>query len=179
MGRAEVEAILSEVAKGLQTQTRQLTDALVERYRIEVPELWEYEDLAAVMPVSLTEHIVLGQDILRRGLDVKVGEIKMPPAGIEVARLFAVHGRSASELTRVYGLGYASMVQLLLPAVSRLTSDPDLIKEAEIALLEFCYRLNDFCIEQALAAYQEERDLRLQRRLMVINEAGTRIGTTL
>ena len=98
MGRAEVEAILSEVAKGLQTQTRQLTDALVERYRIEVPELWEYEDLAAVMPVSLTEHIVLGQDILRRGLDVKVGEIKMPPAGIEVARLFAVHGRSASEL---------------------------------------------------------------------------------
>ncbi|MDQ1051057.1 GAF domain-containing SpoIIE family protein phosphatase [Streptomyces sp. V4I2] len=37
----------------------------------------------------------------------------------------------------------------------------------------------DRTAEQAVAAYQRERDRWLQRRLIVINEAGTRIGTTL
>ncbi|WP_159054717.1 hypothetical protein [Streptomyces dysideae] len=47
----------------------------------ELPEVWKYEDIAAVAPVALSEHIAAILDFLERGLDMT--KVRTPPAAIE------------------------------------------------------------------------------------------------
>ncbi|WP_432066235.1 ATP-binding SpoIIE family protein phosphatase [Streptomyces sp. C10-9-1] len=170
----ELAAFLSEVVRGLQPQTHQLAEAVTERFRREVPEVWrEGEDDSS----NIFAHISAVLGALQQGLDA--GVARTPPVGIEVARRFARDGRSVSDLQRCYLFGYTSTLRFMFDAISRATRDPDLIHAAEAALTEFCFEVTDRVSKEATAAYQDERDRQLRRRLMVVNEAGTRIGTTL
>ncbi|SOE07565.1 GAF domain-containing protein [Streptomyces sp. Ag109_G2-15] len=72
-----------------------------------------------------------------------------------------------------------SLLQLMQPEAARLTSDSKLVNEATAKLVETAFAYVDRGSEEVVAAYQDERDRRLQRRLILTNEASRRIGTTL
>jgi serine phosphatase RsbU (regulator of sigma subunit)/anti-sigma regulatory factor (Ser/Thr protein kinase) len=174
---SNVEAFLSEVARGLKPRVDQLIGPVIDLLRSEFPEVWECEDIAAVAPVAVSGHVNAVLDLNERGLDV--AKVKELPAGIEVARRFAQHGVPINKLLRSYRLGHAGLLQLMCDEAARLTSDTELISATVITLGAQSFEYIDRTSEQAVAAYQEERDRWLQRRLIVINEAGARIGTTL
>ncbi|MEV6013703.1 SpoIIE family protein phosphatase [Streptomyces sp. NPDC051976] len=177
MASVDVEAFVSDIARGLQSRRHQLAEAFEEGFRKEAPHLWQYQDLVAVGTLSIPEHIATVLDALQRGFDTS--EIKTPPAGIEVARQFARNGKSISEMTRLCFLSYTFWLDLFTEEIFRRTRDPELIKAVAVAAGRAIFEIVDRTAEQTVAAYVEERDLRLQRRLIVINEASTRIGTTL
>lgn len=174
---SNVEAFLAEVARGLKPRADQLVDAVVDLIRSELPDLWKYEDLATAVPVAVSGHVIAVLDLNEHSLDVT--KVKALPAGIDVARRFARHGVPINKLLRSYRLGHAGLLQLICDEAAHLTSDTELISATVITLGAQSFEYVDRTSEQAVMAYQEERDRWLQRRLIVINEAGARIGTTL
>lgn len=172
----DAHAFISDLARGLEPRADQLVDATLQCSRRELPKLWAYQDIAAVLPAAASEHITNLLDFLEQGTET---DVKTPPAAIELARLLAKHRVPISDLLRIYRLVQARLVHLLYEETSRLTDAPELINAATVALSAMGFEYVDRTAEQAVAAYQQERDRWLQRRLSVINEANTRIGTTL
>ncbi|WP_234468456.1 SpoIIE family protein phosphatase [Streptomyces sp. MBT62] len=174
---SNVEAFLSEVARGLKPRADQLTAGVVDLVRSELPELWKYEDLATAVPVAVSGHVIAVLDLNEHSLDVT--KVEALPAAIDVARRFARHGVPINKLLRSYRIGHAGLLQLICDEAAHLTSDTELVSATVITLGAQSFEYIDRTSEQAVMAYQEERDRWLQRRLILINEAGARIGTTL
>ncbi|WP_259407534.1 ATP-binding SpoIIE family protein phosphatase [Streptomyces akebiae] len=150
---------------------------MVERFRRELPEVWKYEDVAALIPTTVSQHVTAVLEILQHGNDLT--EVTTPPAGIELARRLAKHGVQISELLRSYRFVHAGLIRLFSEEMARLTKSPELIHAATITLSTMGFEYVDRTAEGAAAAYQTERDRWLQRRLIMVNEASVRIGTTL
>ncbi|MGW4981050.1 ATP-binding SpoIIE family protein phosphatase [Streptomyces mirabilis] len=173
----DAHAFLQDLARGLTAQSDQLTEVVLQRLRSELPEVWRYEDIAALAPVALSEVVDTALEFLERGRDLS--EVTTPPAAIDFACRLAEHGVQISELLRIYRLVHAGLLHLLYEETGRLTKDPALINAVTIALSALAFEYVDRTSQQAVAAYQRARDRWLQRRLITINEAGTRIGSTL
>ncbi|MFF7530319.1 SpoIIE family protein phosphatase [Streptomyces bobili] len=173
----DAHAFLGDLARGLAPRADQLGDVVLRHLLGELPEVWEYEDIAAVAPAALSEHIATVLDFLEHGLDLT--EVRTPPSAIEFARLLAEHGVPISQLLRVYRLVHARLLDQLYTETARVAGSQELINATTLTLSAMAFEYVDRTAEQAVAAYQRERDRRLQRRLTVLNEAGTRIGTTL
>ncbi|HEX7825456.1 MAG TPA: hypothetical protein VF477_11180, partial [Mycobacterium sp.] len=173
----DAHAFLSDLARGLAPRADQLGDVVLQHLLDELPDVWKYEDIAAVAPVALSEHIAAALDFLERGLDMT--EVRTPPAAIEFACRLAEHGVPISELLRVYRLVHAGLLDQLNTETARVAGSQELINATTVTLSAMAFEYVDRTSEQAVAAYQRERDRWLQRRLIMINEAGTRIGTTL
>ncbi|WP_406437350.1 SpoIIE family protein phosphatase [Streptomyces sp. NBC_01613] len=173
----DAHVFLRELARGLRPRSDQLTQVVLQRLRSELPEVWKYEDIAALAPAGLSEHVDTVLDFLEGGRELS--EVTTPPAAIDFACRLAEHGVQISELLRVYRLVHAGLLQLLYEETGRLTKDPELINAVTIALSAMGFEYVDRTSQQAVTAYQRARDRWLQRRLTLINEAGTRIGTTL
>ncbi|MFB1044199.1 hypothetical protein [Streptomyces chrestomyceticus] len=71
------------------------------------------------------------------------------------------------------------MLELLQAEAPRLTSDWHMIQLASMRLVTIGFDYVDRPSEEVVAAYQEERDHLLQRRLALTNRASNRIGSTL
>ncbi|WP_371583269.1 SpoIIE family protein phosphatase [Streptomyces sp. NBC_01314] len=173
----DAHAFLADLARGLKPQSDQLTESVLQRLRSELPEVWRYEDIAAAAPAGLAEHVDSILDFLEHGRELS--EIKTPPAAIVFASRLAEHGVQISELLRVHRLVHAGLLELFYEETGHLTKDPELINEVMITLSAMAFEYADRTSQQAVAVYQRARDRWLQRRLITINEAGTRIGTTL
>ncbi|MDQ1051058.1 hypothetical protein [Streptomyces sp. V4I2] len=63
----DAHAFLSDLARGLAPRADQLGDVVLQHLLSELPEVWKYEDIAAVAPVALSEHIATVLDFLERG----------------------------------------------------------------------------------------------------------------
>ncbi|MFJ9151691.1 SpoIIE family protein phosphatase [Streptomyces sp. NPDC102270] len=174
---ANTHAFLSDLARGLAPRADHMVDVVLQRLRGELPEIWECEDIAALAPVALSEHVTAVLDFLERDLDMT--EVGTPPAAIEFACRLAEHGVPISQLLRIYRLVHAGVLHELYTETARVTTSQELINATTVTLSAIGFEYVDRTAEQAVAAYQAERDRRMQRRLMMINEAGTRIGTTL
>ncbi|MDX5567852.1 SpoIIE family protein phosphatase [Streptomyces sp. ID05-04B] len=173
----DTHAFLSDLARGLTPRADQIAHVILQHLRSELPEVWKYEDIAAVAPVALSEHIAASLNFLERGLDM--AEVRTPPAAIEFAGRLAEHGVPISQLLRVYRLVHADLLDQLYTETARAAGSQELINATTVTLSAMAFEYVDRTSEQTVAAYQRERDRWLQRRLTVINEAGTRIGTTL
>ncbi|MFD5595636.1 SpoIIE family protein phosphatase [Streptomyces griseorubiginosus] len=173
----DAHAFLSDLARGLTPRADQMVHVMLQHLRSELPEVWKYEDIASVAPAALSEHIAAGLDFLEHGL--AMAEVRTPPAAIEFARRLAEHGVPISQLLRVYRLVHADLLDQLYTETARAAGSQELINATTVALSAMAFEYVDRTSEQTVAAYQRERDHWLQRRLIVINEAGTRIGTTL
>ncbi|MFE2069575.1 SpoIIE family protein phosphatase [Streptomyces sp. NPDC059467] len=158
-------------------RTDHVADVVLRRLRGEFPELWKYEDIAAVAPAGLSEHVVAALDFLARSRDLT--EVRTPPAAIEFACRLAEHGVPISELLRVYRIVHAGLLHELYAEAARVADSQELLSQTTVTLSALAFEYVDRTSGQAVAAYQGARDRWLQRRLLVINEAGTRIGTTL
>ncbi|WP_327420484.1 SpoIIE family protein phosphatase [Streptomyces sp. NBC_01230] len=175
--RTDVDAFLCRLAQELRPRTNESGEALLQRMRSELPELSQYEDIGALAPEELAGHVAAFLDVLEHGLDAS--EVAAPPQSLEIARSFARNGVPISTLLYAYRLGHVGLLELIQAEVPRLTGDPELINAAAMRLTAAGFAYVDRSSADVVAAYQEERDGRLQRRLRLTNEASRRIGTTL
>ncbi|WP_433189249.1 ATP-binding SpoIIE family protein phosphatase [Actinoallomurus sp. CA-150999] len=173
----DANVFLSDLARGLAPRADQLVDVILRHLRGELPEVWKYKDIAALAPVALSEHVAASLDFLERDLDMT--EVRTPPAAIEFACRLADHGVPISQLLRIYRLVHADLLHQLYTETARVAGSQELINATTVTLSAMAFEYVDRTAEQTVAAYQRERDRWLQRRLIMINEAGTRIGTAL
>ncbi|MFF6902738.1 ATP-binding SpoIIE family protein phosphatase [Streptomyces hydrogenans] len=173
----DVSVFLSRLARTLRPRSEQWAGLLMERTRGELPELWQHEDLARRAVSETADHVTGFLDALEHGRDA--AEAQAPPAALELARAFADDGVPLSTLLRAYRLGHIGLLQLLMEESTRLTDDRRLAEAATLRLIATGFAYVDRSAEQVVIAYQEVRDRRVQRRLLITNEAGRRIGTTL
>jgi serine phosphatase RsbU (regulator of sigma subunit)/anti-sigma regulatory factor (Ser/Thr protein kinase) len=173
----DVDAFLRRLAQALRPQANQAADVLLQHLRSELPELWRDEDLSPLAVEETAAHVTAFLDMLEHGLSP--GRVETPAVAVEVARRFARRGVPVSKLLRAYRLGHVGLLQLIQAEAARLTDDWELINSAGNRLISTGFAYVDRGSEEVVAAYQEERDRRLQRRLLLTNEASRRIGTTL
>ncbi|MFF4425756.1 SpoIIE family protein phosphatase [Streptomyces sp. NPDC001549] len=172
-----VDALLSMAAGRLRGRASGLVDQLVQIYHDEIPEFWKDEDLANPLLASITEELSAVLYALEAGISLNAVEI--PASAASHSRGFAQRGRPLSALLRSYRLAQNCMLKWMLEELRRLTSDVELLNAATVRLITLSFEYVDRAAEQHVAAYQQERDRWLQRRLFVVNEASMRIGTTL
>jgi serine phosphatase RsbU (regulator of sigma subunit)/anti-sigma regulatory factor (Ser/Thr protein kinase) len=173
----DVDAFLRRLARSLGARANESADVLLQRLRSELPELWRDEDLSPLALEETAAHVTAFLDVLEHGLGA--GPVETPPIAVEVARRFARRGVPVSKLLRAYRLGHVGLLQMIQAEAARLTDDWELINAAGNRLISVGFEYVDRGSEEVVAAYQEERDRRLQRRLMLTHEASRRIGTTL
>ncbi|MFJ5774060.1 SpoIIE family protein phosphatase [Streptomyces sp. NPDC093094] len=173
----DVDALLRRLAQELRPRTDRAADMVVRRLRTELPELWKDDELYPLALEETAEHVSGFLDVMEHGLDASV--VGPPPVALAIARRFARRGVPVSKLLRAYRLGHVGLLQLIQSEATRLTDDWQLINAVGMRLIETGFDYVDRGSEEVVAAYQEERDRRLQRQLVLTNEASRRIGTTL
>ncbi|MEV0600315.1 ATP-binding SpoIIE family protein phosphatase [Streptomyces sp. NPDC050315] len=173
----DVDAFLGRLARELRPQVKELAGILLQRLNGELPELWEDADIAALTLDETTQHVTAFLDLLETTPEVSAS--KAPPAALELGRRYARRGIPVSRLLRGYRLGHLTLLQLMQAEAPRLTGDWELINNAMVRMIATGFDYVDHSSEAVVAAYQEERDRLLQRRLVLTNEASRRIGTTL
>ncbi|MER7516505.1 SpoIIE family protein phosphatase [Streptomyces sp. NPDC126499] len=173
----DVSAFLSRLARDVRPSSQQWAELLMRRMRGELPQLWQHEDLARRAMGETADHVTAVLDVLEHGRAAT--EAPPPPAAVELARAFAEGGVPLSTLLRAYRLGHLTLLQLLTQEAARLSDDQRLIHAATLRLIATAFEYVDHNSERVVTAYQEVRDRRMQRRLMLTDEASRRIGTTL
>ncbi|MER6350202.1 ATP-binding SpoIIE family protein phosphatase [Streptomyces sp. NPDC001595] len=173
----DVDAFLRDLARVVTPRADEWAGMVLERLRDELPELWRDDDLTPLALKETAAHVTAFLRLLEHGLDET--RVSTPEVATGIARRFARAGVPISKLLRAYRLGHVCLLQLIQSETCRLTDDWQLINAAGVRLIATGFEYVDQGSEEVVAAYQEERDHRLRRRLLVTNEASRRIGTTL
>ncbi|MFL9683518.1 MULTISPECIES: SpoIIE family protein phosphatase [Streptomyces] len=173
----EADAFLGQLARHLRPQVEKLAGLLLQRLNGEFPELWENADIEVLTLEETAQHVTALLDLLESRPGAGVPEA--PPAALDIARLYARRGIPVSRLLRAYRLGHLSLLEQLQAEAPRLTDDWHMINLATVRLVAIGFDYVDRSSEEVVAAYQEERDRLLQRRLALTDRASKRIGTTL
>ncbi|WP_121827842.1 SpoIIE family protein phosphatase [Streptomyces sp. S1] len=173
----EVDAFLGQLARHLRPEVKKLVGLLLQRLNGEFPELWENADIEALTLEETAQHVTALLDLLEARPGARAPEA--PPAALDIARLYARRGIPVSRLLRAYRLGHLSLLEQLQAEAPRLTGDWRVINQATVRLVGIGFDYVDRSSEQVVAAYQEERDRLLRRRLAFTDRASKRIGTTL
>ncbi|MGW4912729.1 ATP-binding SpoIIE family protein phosphatase [Streptomyces sp. NPDC004270] len=171
------DRLLSHAARELGSRADELIAEVERCLRRELPELWEDPDTARMASENVAEHVVGALFGLEYGIEPS--QIEPPPADAERARRLARHGTPLSTMLRAFRLGQGVVLDRLLEEMPRFSSDAKLISAAARKLIATATGYVDRTSEQGVAAFQEERDRRLQWRLSMVNAASMRIGTTL
>ncbi|MFI6356325.1 SpoIIE family protein phosphatase [Streptomyces sp. NPDC050743] len=169
------DSLLSRAAQVLGPKAGALVQEMEDALRRDVPELWEDPDLMTSQ--NIADHVATVLFALEHGPDRSL--LEPPDADAEHARRLARHGKPVTAMLRAFRLGQGVVVARLLEEMPRLTSDPELISAAAGKLIGIATEYVDRASERGVIAFQEERDRRVRWRLSVVNEASTRIGTTL
>ncbi|MFF5389664.1 SpoIIE family protein phosphatase [Streptomyces sp. NPDC013012] len=173
----EVDAFLGQLARHLRPQVKKLAGLLLQRLNGELPELWEDADIAALTLEETAQHVTALLDLLEARPGASAPEA--PPAALDIARLYARRGIPVSRLLRAYRLDHLTLLEQLQAEAPHLADDWRMINQATMRLVAIGFDYVDRSSEEVVAAYQEERDRLLQRRLAFTDRASKRIGTTL
>ncbi|WP_098893870.1 SpoIIE family protein phosphatase [Streptomyces sp. t99] len=173
----EVDAFLGRLARHLRPEVQTLTALLLQRLNGEFPEMWENADIQALTLEETAQHVTALLDLLENRPGASVPGA--PPDALDIARLYARRGIPVSRLLRAYRLGHLSLLEQVQAEAPRLTGDWHMINLTTVRLVAIGFAYVDRSSEEVVAAYQEERDRLLQRRLALTDRASKRIGTTL
>ncbi|MFD0067486.1 SpoIIE family protein phosphatase [Streptomyces sp. NPDC056690] len=173
----DVDAFLREIALRLRPRIDELVNPLVASMREEVPSVWDHEDLTDLATHSAYEHMDTVLQALEHGFSLS--SIRAPQAAISFARRLAECGGQITELLRAYRIGHATALAMVRQEAALLTTDSKLRDAVTDTLIAGSFDYIDLTSEQVVTAFQQARDSRLQRRLIVVNEASRLIGTSL
>ncbi|MFB7373086.1 SpoIIE family protein phosphatase [Streptomyces sp. NPDC056222] len=171
------DSLVSRAARELSLRADQLIQDVERALRRDVPEMWAHADVDGDPAENVAEHVLAALDGLKRGIEPD--RIESPSADLERARRLARHGTPLSVMLRAFRIGQGVVLDGMLSELPRLTGDAALVSAAARKLIATMTGYVDLASEYGVAAYQEERDRRLQGRLSMVNEASMRIGTTL
>ncbi len=157
-----MDELIAEVERGL---------------RRELPELWDDPGIARTVAENVADHITTGLSGLEHAVEPTL--IEPPPADLDRARRLARHGIPLGTMLRAFRLAQTIVLDRLLAEMPRFSEDAELVSAATRHVIAAAAAYVDRTSEQAVGAFQEERDRRLQWRLSMVNDAGVRIGTTL
>ncbi|MFF2165500.1 SpoIIE family protein phosphatase [Streptomyces sp. NPDC058175] len=177
MVTTDVDAFLCEIALRLRPRLDELANALVTSMRAEVASVWDHEDLTDLATRSAYEHVDTVLQALEHGFSLS--GVQAPQAAISFARRLAECGGQITELLRAYRIGHATALAMVRQEAALLTTDPKLRDAVTDTLIAGSFDYIDLTSEQVVTAFQQARDNRLQRRLIVVNEASRLIGTSL
>ncbi|MEU2406763.1 hypothetical protein ABZ609_20955, partial [Streptomyces rubiginosohelvolus] len=169
--RTDVDTLLHRLAQQLRPRTEESVETLLRYTRGELSEPWGYDEVADLVAEETAGHVVAFLDLLEHGADA--AEAAPPPQSLELARRLARSGVPISTLLRGYRLGHVALLQLVQTEVLTLTDDPELVNAAALRLMAAGFGYVDRSSAHVVAAYQEERDRRLQRRLLLANRDHT------
>ncbi len=173
----DADAFLGRLARHLRPEVKKLAGLLLRRLNGEFPELWENADIEVLTLEETAQHVTALLDLLEARPGASAPEA--PPAALDIARRYARRGIPVSRLLRAYRLGHLGLLERLQAEAPRLTDDWRMINLATVRLVAIGFDYVDRSSEQVVAAYQEERDRLLRRRLALTDRASKRIGTTL
>ncbi|MFD7229097.1 SpoIIE family protein phosphatase [Streptomyces sp. NPDC059881] len=171
------DSLLSRAAHELSPRADELIHDVGQCLRHEVPELWDEPDIAWMTGQNIAEHVTALLFGIEHGIEPT--QIELPTADVERARRLAQRGKPVTTMLRAFRLAQSRIIDRLLEELPRLSSDAELISAATRRLIALATEYVDRTSELGVLAFQEERDLRVQRRLSVLNEASMRVGTTL
>ncbi|MFC8866689.1 hypothetical protein ACFUAC_03330 [Streptomyces sp. NPDC057148] len=104
--RADVDALLQDIALRLRPRVGELVTPLVASMREQVPSVWAHDDLTDLATESAHQHITTVIQSLERGSALTGAQA--PPAAIDFARRLAECGGQITELLRAYRIGHAT-----------------------------------------------------------------------
>ncbi|WP_405590438.1 SpoIIE family protein phosphatase [Streptomyces sp. NBC_01092] len=172
-----VGGLVSRAAHELGSRADELGADVEQCLRRELPMLWEAPDVARLTSDNIAAHIEAALFGLEHAIEPSL--IELPSADAERARGLARHGMPLSAMLRALRLGQGVITERLLAEMPRLSDDAGEVSAAAQELMAMSTTYVDRVSEQAVAAYQEERDRRLRWRSAMVNAASMRIGTTL
>ncbi|MER6617986.1 hypothetical protein [Streptomyces xantholiticus] len=148
----DVDAFLRRLAEELRPRAEESADLLLRRLRVNMPELWEHEEIVELALEETAKHITRFLDVLEGRIDAT--EVEAPSEALEVARQAARRGVPISQLLRSYRLGHLVLVQLVQGEAARLTDDWELMNAAATRLVGAAFAYVDRGSEQVVAAYR-------------------------
>ena len=153
---ADVDAVVAEVARDINSRLAPLTDELTGWFTEMIPEFRHDETVRQLMVASTSSNLVAILDILTHAIPLE--SISVPPAAAEYARRFAQHELSLEALLRAYRLGEHRVTQWAVEVLSRL--DHIGTADALAAVSELNERLSryiDQVVEGLIDIYESER----------------------
>jgi sugar diacid utilization regulator len=151
----DVDAIVSEVARGVEANLAKLTVELTDYFVDVIPEFQHDDTVRKLMVASTSSNLVAIVDMLAH--NIPVDSITVPPAAAEYARRFAQHELSLEALLRAYRLGEQRMTEWSLDILAGV---PGLsTADAIAAIAELTKRTNryiDQVIEGLIDIYESE-----------------------
>lgn len=159
------QEFLASVVSVLSPRTAQMTDALLRRIRIEIPELCEDGSIGALLKAG-TAHIVVAA-LHAVECDLELNRVEAPAAALQYARRLAQRGIGTSPLLRLHQLGLAVLLQRVLSEIHRASADSELTGLASVRVTASLFACTDKMSGQAVAAYEEERERWLRNRALL------------
>ena len=151
----DVDAVVSEIARAIDTNLPELTTELTEYFVEVIPEFQHDETVRQLMVASTSSNLEAIVDVLAH--KIPVDSIAVPAAAAEYARRFAQHELSLEALLRAYRLGEHRVTEWALGILSDM---PDLdTGTALAAMADLTQRTNryiDQVIEGLIDIYEAE-----------------------
>jgi len=153
---------LVAVARTALTAPDDLTATVLDAVVAALPELTADPALAELLRATVTDTVAIGLSVIGSG--AALDEVHAPPAGLRMARRLAQQNVPLPVMLRAYRLGQAAFQQELVTQVADGQRTAAEVAAAARELLSTTFSFVDLVAEEAVLAYQQERDGWLQRR---------------
>jgi DNA-binding PucR family transcriptional regulator len=156
-GGDSAAAVLAEVATALSGPRQlQLNGEIWQLLIGNIPEVRGDAIVKKVLRASVEENLATVLHIFEHGLTPE--DVRAPTAAIEYARRLAQRGVPTIALVRSYRLGHGRFLTRCVEQLAQQTNDAELIALATTRMVEITFGYIDRVSEQAIEAYQHERD---------------------
>jgi hypothetical protein len=153
---------LAAVARTALTEPDALTATVLDAVVAALPELTADPTLAAMLRTTVIDTVAIGLSVIGSG--AALDEVHAPPAALRMARRLAQQNVPLPVMLRAYRLGQAAFQQALVTRVADGQRTAAEVAAAARELLSTTFGFVDLVAEQAVLAYQQERDGWIQRR---------------
>src|SRR5689334_20096778 len=154
----DVDAVVSDIARVLDTNLPELTTELTDYFVEVIPEFQHDETVRQLMIASTSSNLEAIVDVLAH--KIPVDSITVPAAAAEYARRFAQHELSLEALLRAYRLGQHRLTEWALALMAEM-ADLDTAR-AIAAIGEITQRVNRY-IDQVIAGLIDIYEAELRR----------------
>lgn len=153
---------LVTVARTALTEPERLTAIVLDAVVAALPELAADPALGELLRATVTDTVAIGLSVIGSG--AALDEVHAPPVALRMARRLAQQNVPLPVMLRAYRLGQAAFQQALVTQVADGHRTAGEVAAAARELLSTTFGFVDLVAEEAVLAYQQERDGWIQRR---------------